>query len=105
MAMKWTVQRDVNYKYSKKAEDRFMSYFPETFLFAVFGLSAEGRAFIMDKDDMTDEKGPKIEAEMDHLTEKAVAALHNMAAEGATGLSSNLTQKLMAHVAKLQAQK
>jgi hypothetical protein len=47
MGMKWSVQRDVNYRYSKKAEDRFMSYFFETYLFAVFGLSAEGRAFIM----------------------------------------------------------
>ena len=70
--MKWEVQRDVSYKYSKKAEDRFLAYFFETYLFAVFGLSEEGREFITCRDDMNDEKLPKITAEMDALTEKAV---------------------------------
>ena len=37
MRLKWEVQRDVSYKYSKKAEDRFMGYFFETYFFALFG--------------------------------------------------------------------
>lgn len=52
---------------------------------------------------MTDQKGPKIEAEIDALTVKAIAALHKMAAEGAAGLSSEMTRKLLDHIAKLQA--
>lgn len=95
LRLKWEVQRDVSYKYSKKAEDRFMSYFFETYFFAVFGLSAKGRDFILNKDDMTDEKRPKVDAEMEVLTVKAVAQLHQMVTEGVSGLSENLLKRLM----------
>lgn len=66
--MKWEVLRDCLYKYSKKAQDRFFSYFFETYFFARFSLSPKGKAFLLNKEDMTEDKSPRIEAEMKELT-------------------------------------
>ena len=44
---------------------------------------------------MTDEKRPKVDAEMDVLTDKAIAQLRQMAAEGVPGLSGNLLKRLL----------
>jgi len=47
----FTIVRDVMYKYSKKAQDRFFSYPIEAFLFSVFSLSDEGIQFLLNKPD------------------------------------------------------
>jgi hypothetical protein len=43
--------RDVMYKYSKKAQDRYFSYPIEAFFFAAFSLSDEGINFLKSKPD------------------------------------------------------
>ncbi len=47
----FTIVRDVMYKYSKKAQDRFFSYPIESFIFAAFALSDEGLNFLQNKPD------------------------------------------------------
>lgn len=47
----FTVVRDVMYKYSKKAQDRFFALPIEAFLFSAFALSDEGMVFLMSKPD------------------------------------------------------
>ena len=42
----FTIVRDVMYKYSKKAQDRYFSFPIEAFLFAAFSLSDEGLHFL-----------------------------------------------------------
>ena len=48
------VVRDVMYKYSKKAQDRYFSFPVESFLFASFALSDEGHSFLQSKPDNAD---------------------------------------------------
>jgi hypothetical protein len=52
----FTVIRDVMYKYSKKAQDRFFSVPIESFLFAAFALSDEGLNFLKSKPDNNDDE-------------------------------------------------
>ena len=47
----FTIIRDVMYKYSKKAQDRFFSLPIESFFFAAFSLSDEGLQFLQSKPD------------------------------------------------------
>ena len=47
----FTVVRDVMYKYSKKAQERFFASPNEAFLFAAFSLSDEGFKFMAEKPD------------------------------------------------------
>ena len=47
----FSIVRDVMYKYSKKAQDRYFSYPIEAFLFAAFALSDEGLNFLQNKPD------------------------------------------------------
>ena len=56
--MKWDVIRDVQYKYSKKAQDRFFSYLLETYFFVRFCL--DGIDSLLDKEDMTQDKRPRV---------------------------------------------
>lgn len=50
-AIDFTIVRDVMYKYSKKAQDRFFAHPIESFLFAAFALSDEGIQFLKSKPD------------------------------------------------------
>jgi len=50
-AIDFSIVRDVMYKYSKKAQDRYFSYPIEAFLFAAFALSDEGLNFLQNKPD------------------------------------------------------
>ena len=45
----FTIVRDVMYKYSKKAQERFFTYPIESFYFAHFALSKSGQKFIESK--------------------------------------------------------
>ena len=47
----FNIIRDVMYKYSKKAQDRYFSFPIEAFLFSAFSLSDEGLAFLKNKPD------------------------------------------------------
>lgn len=47
----FTIIRDVMYKYSKKAQDRYFSMPIEAFIFAAFSLSDEGLKFLRSKPD------------------------------------------------------
>lgn len=47
----FTIIRDVMYKYSKKAQDRYFSLPIEAFIFAAFSLSDEGLKFLRSKPD------------------------------------------------------
>lgn len=89
--MKWDVLRDCLYKYSKRAQDRFFKYFFEAYFFARFGLSQKGRDYLLNKDDMNDEKRPKIESEINVLTGDAVAAVRHLALSPDNTMSPALT--------------
>ena len=52
----FSIIRDVMYKYSKKAQDRFFSFPIESFLFAAFSLSDEGLNFLKSKPDNNDDE-------------------------------------------------
>lgn len=47
----FSIVRDVMYKYSKKAQDRFFAHPIEAFLFSAFSLSDEGIQFLKSKPD------------------------------------------------------
>ena len=50
-AIDFSIVRDVMYKYSKKAQDRFFAHPIEAFLFSAFSLSDEGLSFLKSKPD------------------------------------------------------
>lgn len=65
----FTIVRDVMYKYSKKAQDRFFSYPIESFIFAAFALSDEGLNFLQNKPDnkADDEKLRRLQSDLAEL--------------------------------------
>lgn len=101
--MKWDVLRDCLYKYSKRAQDRFFKYFFEAYYFARFGLSTKGRDYLLNKDDMNDEKRPKIESEINVLTRDAVEAVRSLARSPDNTMSPALTQRLLNDIESLVA--
>ena len=97
--MKWDVIRDCSYKYSKRAQDRFLEYFFEAYFFARFGLSEQCVAFVLNKEeDMCNEKRLELEQEMRVLTQEAVNAVERMAESDANPLSPALTARLLRDV-------
>lgn len=73
----FTIVRDVMYKYSKKAQDRYFSYPIEAFLFAAFSLSDEGINFLQNKpDNQADpEKLKRLRSDLAELKNQAVLSL------------------------------
>lgn len=71
----FTIVRDVMYKYSKKAQDRFFSYPIESFIFAAFALSDEGLNFLQNKPDnkADDEKLRRLQSDLAELKNQAVS--------------------------------
>ena len=51
LAIDFSIIRDVMYKYSKKAEERYFQCETESFMFAAFALSDEGLNFLKYKPD------------------------------------------------------
>lgn len=99
LQMKWDVIRDCSYKYSKRAQDRFLEYFFEAYFFARFGLSPLGVDFVLNKEeDMCNEKRLELEQEMKVLTQEAVNAVERMAGSEANPLSPALTARLLRDV-------
>ena len=52
----FSLVRDVMYKYSKKAQERFFAHPIEAFFFAAFALSDEGFSFLSCKPDTENDK-------------------------------------------------
>lgn len=73
----FTIVRDVMYKYSKKAQDRFFSYPIESFIFAAFALSDEGLNFLQNKPDnkADEEKLRRLQSDLAELKNQAVSML------------------------------
>ena len=73
----FTIVRDVMYKYSKKAQDRYFQYPIEAFLFAAFALSDEGLNFLQNKpDNQADpEKLRRLKSDLAELKNQAVESL------------------------------
>jgi len=72
----FTIVRDVMYKYSKKAQDRFFSFPIESFLFAAFALSDEGLHFLQSKPDNNDnEKLRRLKNDLGELKNHAIECL------------------------------
>ena len=49
--IEFDIIRDVMYKYSKKAQDKYFAYPVECFMFAAFALSEEGQMYLRNKPD------------------------------------------------------
>jgi len=75
----FTIIRDVMYKYSKKAQDRYFSLPVEAFLFAAFSLSDEGLLFLKSKPDNQgdDDKLQRLHDDLAKLKNQAIASLQN----------------------------
>lgn len=73
----FSIVRDVMYKYSKKAQDRFFSFPIEAFFFATFALSDEGIQFMQSKPDNRSDlsKMLHLESDMSKLKNQAVESL------------------------------
>jgi len=73
----FTIVRDVMYKYSKKAQDRFLDLPIESFFFAAFSLSDEGLAFLTSKPDNQGDAGKlaKLLEELGDLKNQAITSL------------------------------
>ena len=74
----FSIIRDVMYKYSKKAQDRYFQYPIEAFLFAAFALSDEGLNFLQNKpDNQADpEKLRRLKNDLAELKNQAVESLY-----------------------------
>ena len=73
------VVRDVMYKYSKKAQDKYFACPVESFMFAAFALSTEGQEYLRNKPDMDSEKLPKILKDLAKLKSQAIKSLQQLA--------------------------
>lgn len=70
----FSIIRDVMYKYSKKAQDRYFSFPIEAFLFAAFSLSDEGLMFLKSKPDNQgdDDKLQRLQDDLAELKAQAI---------------------------------
>jgi len=76
----YTIVRDVLYKYSKKASDRFIALPAKSFLFATFALSDEGLKFLHAKPDNNDpEKLKRLYHDLAELKTSAINCLKRQA--------------------------
>lgn len=75
--IEFDIIRDVMYKYSKKAQDRYFAQPVESFMFAAFALSDEGQAFLKAKPDNVkdSEKLTKMLKDLTRLKDLAIEAL------------------------------
>lgn len=77
----FSIVRDVMYKYSKKAQDRFFAHPIEAFLFAAFALSDEGIRFLQSKPDNQGDahKLQRLQSDLGDLKNQAVDSLRQQA--------------------------
>lgn len=80
-AIEFDIIRDVMYKYSKKAQDRYFSYPVECFMFAAFALSDEGHEFLKNKPDNAKDadKLNRVLRDLKQLKDIAVESLRQFA--------------------------
>ena len=72
---KWMVIREISYKYSMEAENRFFDYFFEVYLFVHYAKAEIGRA-----DFLADHRDSQIlKAELKSLRQKGESCLQNLA--------------------------
>ena len=70
----FTIVRDVMYKYSKKAQERYLAHPIEAFLFAAFSLSDEGLLFLKNKPDNKGDQSKleKLQVDLADLKNQAI---------------------------------
>ena len=75
----FSIIRDVMYKYSKKAQDKYFSYPIMAFFFAAFALSDEGIHFLQSKPDVENDKDKlvRLQSDLAELKKKAIESLQN----------------------------
>lgn len=56
----FSIVRDVQYSYSKKAQDKFFSHAIESYFLAKFAMSPEGQTYIIGKDSSKKEASDKV---------------------------------------------
>uniref|UniRef100_A0A7S3IN23 Uncharacterized protein n=1 Tax=Strombidium inclinatum TaxID=197538 RepID=A0A7S3IN23_9SPIT len=87
----FSIVRDVMYKYSRKAQDRFFSFPIQSFLFASFALSDEGLHFLQKKPDNNDpEKLRRLRIDLAELKNQAVKCLKIQFDQGDAQFSSTI---------------
>lgn len=89
----FSIVRDVMYKYSKKAQDRFFAHPIEAFLFAAFALSDEGIHFLKSKpDNMNDlNKLQRLQSDLSELKNQAMQSLEKQNKLASGELVENVT--------------
>jgi hypothetical protein len=78
----FTIMRDVMYKYSKKAQDRFFEHYIEAFYFASFALSQESLDFVKQKPNIIEDptKLDRLAQDLNDLKDQAVESLKHLRA-------------------------
>lgn len=91
----FSIVRDVMYKYSQKSVETFFSHPIESFLFAYFALSEEGKEFLVYKPDMQkdESKLEKVKKGLSDLRNDAINSL----ATGSPSTSQPYLQYLQSH--------
>ena len=94
----FSIVRDVMYKYSKKAQEKFLTYPIECFFLIKFAESKEGWQFIIKKADPSEisDKTQRILKEMTDLKNQAIATLKSSNQENAETLP--LRKFLIEHI-------
>jgi hypothetical protein len=89
----FSIVRDVMYKYSKKAQDRFFSHPIDAFLFATFSLSDEGIQFLKSKpDNMGDaHKLQRLQHDLSELKNQSIYSLEKQGKLSDGSLVENVT--------------
>lgn len=80
LSIDFSTIRDVMYKYSKKAEEKYFQCETESFMFAAFALSDEGVRFLKEKPDncKDQEKLNRILRDLNSLKDQALLSLSMM---------------------------
>ena len=88
--MDFSIMRDVMYKYSKKAQDRFFSHPIEAFFFIAFSLSDDGLKFLESKPNIAEDplKMQRLKHDLDELKKQAIASLQDHSKQQTGGSSS-----------------
>lgn len=89
----FSIVRDVMYKYSKKAQDRFFAHPIQAFLFATFSLSDEGLQFLKCKpDNMGDaNKLQRLQHDLSELKNQSTYSLEKQSKLADGSLVENVT--------------
>lgn len=82
------------YHYSKKAQDRFFKHAIETYFFAKFALSKDGKKFIGNKSNMSAENIQKLLKYTNDLKEQSITCLDRAVKDGGDAMIAILLADL-----------